>query len=344
MEYAAVRASNEPAPTHPCGANLEYDMAFIELQQAAISKREQQFGDAVIAAVPPDWRQVERQATRLLERTTDLRVIALLTLAWTEIDGLAGYANGLALAADALERHWDEVHPQVESAGESDPMARVNALASLTDAQTLGASLRNATLLHVQTGAITLGDAATSLANGTTRTILPAPLEDAAALRSALKAAHAELGIVHTLLGMIKRTESRVATMLDASWVPDSSAVTGMLRIVAEAMREPEAAASGRAEHIEPNGQRFGQRIGERSEPAFVPVAAAQTGTLGSRADAVRALDHVCAYLEAAEPAHPAPLLIRRAQRLLQMNFHDIVRDMVPEALPQIEALAGRTS
>jgi type VI secretion system protein ImpA len=35
--------------------------------------------------------------------------------------------------------------------------------------------------------------------------------------------------------------------------------------------------------------------------------------------------------------------LIRRAQRLLQMNFHDIVRDMVPEALPQIEALAGRT-
>ena len=340
MEYAAVRASNEPAPTHPCGANLEYDTAFIELQQAASSKREQQFGDAVIAAVPPDWRQVERQATRLLERTTDLRVIALLTLAWTEIDGLAGYANGLALAADALERHWDEVHPQVESASESDPMARANALASLTEAQTLGSSVRNATLLHVQTGAITLGDAATLLANGTTRASLPAPLEGAAALRSALKAAHVELGIVHRLLGMIERIESRVATMLDASWVPDSSAVTGMLGIVAEAMREPQAPSSGCAERIEP----IGKRIGERSEPAFVPVAAARTGTLGSRADAVRALDHVCAYLEAAEPAHPAPLLIRRAQRLLQMNFHDIVRDMVPEALPQIEALAGRTS
>jgi type VI secretion system protein ImpA len=53
------------------------------------------------------------------------------------------------------------------------------------------------------------------------------------------------------------------------------------------------------------------------------------------------ALEDACLYLEQAEPSHPAPLLIRRAQRLMRMNFYDIVRDMAPAALPQVDVLAG---
>jgi type VI secretion system protein ImpA len=34
-------------------------------------------------------------------------------------------------------------------------------------------------------------------------------------------------------------------------------------------------------------------------------------------------------------------LLIRRAQRLMSKNFIDIVRDLVPDGVSQIERLAG---
>ena len=60
-----------------------------------------------------------------------------------------------------------------------------------------------------------------------------------------------------------------------------------------------------------------------------------------SREDAVRELERVCAWLERHEPANPAPLLIRRAQRLLQMGFIDILRDLAPEGMSSIEKIAG---
>ena len=36
-----------------------------------------------------------------------------------------------------------------------------------------------------------------------------------------------------------------------------------------------------------------------------------------------------------------APLLIRRAQRLMSKNFVEIIRDLMPDGLGQVEKLAG---
>lgn len=41
------------SPEQPCGVDLEYDVAFTALQQAATGVREQQFGDALIPAIAP---------------------------------------------------------------------------------------------------------------------------------------------------------------------------------------------------------------------------------------------------------------------------------------------------
>ncbi|WP_224052300.1 type VI secretion system ImpA family N-terminal domain-containing protein, partial [Burkholderia cepacia] len=48
------------APDAPCGANLEYDAEFLQLQERATPRAEQQYGDTVIPAEAPDWRAVER--------------------------------------------------------------------------------------------------------------------------------------------------------------------------------------------------------------------------------------------------------------------------------------------
>jgi len=55
----------------------------------------------------------------------------------------------------------------------------------------------------------------------------------------------------------------------------------------------------------------------------------------------IRALERACEWIERNEPTNPAPLLIRRSQRLMTKNFIDIIRDLAPESLTQIEKLAG---
>jgi type VI secretion system protein ImpA len=70
-------------------------------------------------------------------------------------------------------------------------------------------------------------------------------------------------------------------------------------------------------------------------------VAGEGIGALRTRQDALRVLDAVCEFLSRSEPSNPAPLLIRRAQRLIGSDFLDIMRDMAPESLAHIEAITG---
>ena len=51
-------------------------------------------------------------------------------------------------------------------------------------------------------------------------------------------------------------------------------------------------------------------------------------GVLGidSREEAIRAIELVCAYLERSEPTNPAQLLLRRAARVIDKNFLQLVR------------------
>ena len=141
------------------GENLEYDAAFLALQQAVVEKPEQQFGDTIIDAQAPDWNQVEKQALALCDRTCDLRVIQALACAWTSQSGLAGYACGVRLAHDALQRCWAGVYPQLVEDDYEDPLPRINAINSLADMQGVGRSVRNANLLTGAHGQLSLRDA-----------------------------------------------------------------------------------------------------------------------------------------------------------------------------------------
>ena len=87
--------------------------------------------------------------------------------------------------------------------------------------------------------------------------------------------------------------------------------------------------------------------VGEASDyggvEAATPGAARGgiSGQVGSREDARRALERVCEYLERHEPSNPASLFARRAQRMLDMNFLDIMRELSPDSMHQLETLTG---
>ena len=131
----------------PCGDDLEYDAGFVELERAAEGKAEQQMGDEVIAAEPPEWKQVKKIGLDLWGRTRDLRIASHLTQALLRTDGMPGFHDGMRLLHGLIDRHWEGVHPQLDPDDDNDPTMRVNVLAGLVDPERSLRGVREATLV-----------------------------------------------------------------------------------------------------------------------------------------------------------------------------------------------------
>jgi type VI secretion system protein ImpA len=82
-----------------------------------------------------------------------------------------------------------------------------------------------------------------------------------------------------------------------------------------------------------------GEVAGEGGEVGGGPAI---SGEIKSREDVVRVLDKICLYYERYEPSSPIPLLLQRSKRLVSANFMDIVRDLAPDGLSQVENLRGK--
>jgi type VI secretion system protein ImpA len=67
------------------------------------------------------------------------------------------------------------------------------------------------------------------------------------------------------------------------------------------------------------------------------------SGAINSRADVIRVLDKICDYYSVHEPSSPIPLLLRRAQRLVEKTFLEILEDMVPDGVNQAKIVSGST-
>ena len=65
------------------------------------------------------------------------------------------------------------------------------------------------------------------------------------------------------------------------------------------------------------------------------------SGEIQSRKDVVRALEKVCQYYTQSEPASPVPNLLRRAQRLAEMDFMQIINEMCLDGVGQVRAITG---
>ncbi|MDL2354004.1 MAG: type VI secretion system ImpA family N-terminal domain-containing protein, partial [Pseudomonadota bacterium] len=217
----------ELAEAAPCGPNLEYDPAFLELEQAVLGKAEVQYGDTITAAVPPEWKQVKKLSLDLLARTRDLRVALPLLRALLALHGMAGFADGARLIQRLVDERWDSVHPQLDPDDDLDPMLRINSLATLADAATVLRELKDSAFIQLPgLGPLTLRTL--ELANGelaapegqtpVSMASLEAALRDVAAepmQRARDAAAQAHDSIVEIEVALVRRVGSSQALNLD---------------------------------------------------------------------------------------------------------------------------------
>jgi type VI secretion system protein ImpA len=342
-------------PESPCGVDLEggdkYDPAYLELDRITQVKPEQQIGSTIIPAEEPDWKTVRKKATELLARSKDLRVACHLTNALLRTDGWAGFGLGVAVLRGLVERYWPGLFPALDP-DDGDPQVRITSVLSIGDGGTL-AMVRTMPLIASRTVGkfsikdleIAAGDAppdrdanrevtgsvpTTASIDGIVMNVdLPLLVDTTAALKECVD--------------MLAGLEAGFAAHVEASRTPNFNKLAALLSkghafLAAKlAQRAPsnEAATDAAAQG--------GEQVSEQASASDRTRAsgASFTGGISSRDDVLRAIDGIIAYYVKYEPASPIPMLVGRCKRLVTMDFIDIVRELVPDAMAQIEALQG---
>jgi len=328
----------------PCGTDLEYDPAFMEMTRLAAGKPVQEMGGQVIPGEEPDWKSVRDACLSLWERTRDLRVATYLARALVHLGGLDGLADGVALARGLVERWWEGVHPRLDPDDDNDPTARVNALAALADRDLTLNALRNVPLASSRrVGRYGLRDF--EIANGT----LPRPANAENVADSAL----IESAFMDTDAAELQATSDACARALE-NVAGLGAALDAAVGAAAGADFEPLRATLRAMNHLlAPQLARRGLAGGEAPAEAGAaggasPVTGGNmpgiSGTIQSREDIIRMLDQAIDWYARNEPSSPVPLLLQRAKRLSSKSFVEIVQDLTPSGLTEIQTIAGLDS
>lgn len=317
----------------PCGDDLEYDNVFLDLVQAATGKPETQFAPAE----PPDWRQVQDISQTLFERTRDLRVAIYWARSQIQINGFKALPDSLRLLVGLLDRFWSTLHPQLDP-DDGDAYARLNILALLAEVDGMLGDVRHALVIRnraigelrvrdieVMLGKFAPRDSETPMSRSQVEQMLAAAIEQSPEIEH--WAAHA--------LEQLKALSSLLNDKVGIERAPDVRALHTMISCVQQAM--PTGSSNSNTAPEADDGQ--------DAEASGAPVARSGNKGLGdgvySRADALKAIDMVCDYLERTEPTNPAQLLLRRARRLINKNFLQLMRELAPDALSEVARIMG---
>lgn len=318
----------------PTGENLEYDPEFQALEIAAQGKAEQIMGDQVKPAEPPDWSEVKSLSTALLARTKDLRVAVHLANAAARLDGFRGLADVLKLINGIVEDYWQSLYPELDE-DDGDPILRVNSLLPLADNACVAGAVRKTTMVaSTVLGKFSLRDY--QIAKGE---VSPTSAEqekgspemahiDGAFMEAELDDVRATYDAIEQAIAYTGAIETAITEQVGVANAPDLSNLTNCLTEVRNIVAD-QLARRGVGDGAD--GVGGAGEAGGRSA----------SGAISSREDVIRVLDRICDYFAANEPTSPVPLYLRRAQRMVHMDFLDILREMTPDGVHQAETIFG---
>lgn len=307
-----------------CGPDLEYDNQFLEVTQAALGKPESQFGPAEA----PNWLSVREAVEDMLDRSRDLRLAVFWLRSGVNLYGYAALPGGLQLLTEMMQALASAVLP-LPDPDDGDPYARVNALSVLAETEGLMGDLRAAPVLQDRAlGRITGRDVElallltpaleteTPMAKDQIQRMLSDAVDSTPVLRTTVEDSVAQLAAF----------EAALQDFLGAA-APEMLPLRRFVKAVASLLPQSQAAAAAEAGAAEGGGSS--------------PARGALAGQVSSRADALRAIDMVCEFLERTEPSNPAPLFLRRARQLVNHNFLQLMKELAPEAMAGVARTVG---
>jgi type VI secretion system protein ImpA len=299
-----------------------------------------------------NWPAVRRACEQALANSSkDLRLAGWLCESLGRTEGFAGLLDGLRLVRQLLDRHWESVHPQGDADGDAVTYARrAAALNWLAAARGLLPSVRAIGLLGegdrreewlpwaAFLEAQRVDEAATSSAARfeelkAAGAVTSERWQAAAAVTPPARL-RAEHGYATECLQEIRALESFCEERFPRDDAPSLLELRSLISDVAEwlATRLP---SEGDAKPVSADAP---ARAG-----LATAGAAALSGPIGTRAEALARLSEVAAFFRQTEPHSPVSRLIERAVRWGNMSFEELLLDVVKnnDALTQIWETLG---
>ncbi|MCG8017981.1 MAG: type VI secretion system protein TssA [Candidatus Thiodiazotropha sp. 'RUGA'] len=309
----------------PAGSDLEYDPLFGEMERAAEGKEEQQFGDTIIPAEDPDWRELKKKSLEVAGKSRDLRAAIHLTRALIHTDGFSGLTDGLALIKGYLDDYWDSVHPQLDPDDDNDPTLRINTLINICDPFDYLAGINKIPVVSSTVmGKFSFRDI--QIANGNLQASegdsqeLSLDQVDAAFREASDEDNQQTLDLITTSAETVEGIESRLNELVGVDQAPNLSTLVKLLKEIADEVAQ-RCGLESASEASENAGD--GSAAAAQNQPAA-------PGTINNRDDVIKTLERITQYYEKNEPSSPIPLLLDRAKRLVKKDFYEIVQDLAP--------------
>ncbi|MEM9066118.1 MAG: type VI secretion system protein TssA [Planctomycetota bacterium] len=340
------------SPEHPSGEDLSYDASYVALMTDAEGVPERQVGDSVIPAEDPDWRKIKSGCIELLGKGRELRLILQLSVALLETEGIQGFASGLTLLRGAIERHWDSVHPQLDPDDDNDPLERVNIISVLAaaahtdgDSMRVHERLRAAPLCESrQLGRFGLRDimiasGELSAPEGDDQPPSTSVIEGAFA-DTDLEMLQANMAAAETCVQESQALDRILTEKVGAGAAPDLSAFHAAIKQVHKALEEALARRGyGSDDAGETQDEHSADSAAQKAAPTVRPAG---VGEIASTSDVLKAFDKICEFYAKSEPSSPVPLVVKRAKRLVGKSFMDIMNDLSPGSVDEIQKVSGK--
>jgi type VI secretion system protein ImpA len=322
----------------PSGENLEYEADYQEMMRLSLPQPRRDAPPSKENKPPPEdppnWNSVEKLALGLLENTRDCRVLVYLALASLHNRGIGKFHECLELLNVFVGEFWDSLHPQLDEE-DKDSTMRMNAIETLNEIELIKPALAETKLVEVQ-GLGKFGVRDVDLAEGKDSPRGDEEAQDPGVIREAFLRSDPE-----KLQATLDATVGSIDLLkkIDTTWTESSGGEQGPVFDLAE--KSLKRVLSVLREYMPSEESPADEE--DADSPDGVPAASAVTGAIRSRSDVVRVLDHICDYYSRHEPSSPIPLLLRRAQRLVEKSFMEILEDMVPDSVNQAKIVSGDT-
>ena len=332
----------------PSGVDIEYDSRFLELQSAAEGKPEQQYGDTIIPAQEPEWGVVEKLCYQLLAESKDLRLFAYYARALTAKHGLLGFAAACEALKINLELFWDTLYPSLKDEdGEYDPFYRINALSPFSLPDGIAKELLSSKLLinGLTQQSVSLREAVAILQGQDNQTYPGGKDRLLLDIRVGADTGKPELQAVFQSIKHLQAIQEIFSTHLENEDISlDFSFLLKFLTPIQQAVAYQNDAISKQDPQLESSNMEAMTVVPaiHMIENSMQHVDAWRQLNIKNRADVDLALEKICVYFDNFEPSHPAPLLIRRVQKFMNMNFYDIMMDISPDSIQHLEVLIGK--
>jgi type VI secretion system protein ImpA len=320
----------------PCGPDLDLEgdtefMNFIAATEGQLPASYYAFNRASI-----DFAAASQAAEKLLTRTLDLRLLALMAKLSILNRDIAGFAQRLGNVAWLVKEHWEGANPRGEG---DDYSGRIAQLTTLEDNSVVLLPLQYAPVIETnREGALSYRDQllASGAAQprsvtlydlrGQKQTTEPEKFMPAVSIERALNDVEITklAGAVGMLTSLGASIQSINATTTEHVGYENAVALPKLAKLVSDMTAFLRTALVRRDPSLAPPPEAPTSDSGAASVAATVPPAFA------SRAEVDAALASAFGYFAASEPTSPALLLIRQAREMLGKNLYEVMKLLAP--------------